>query len=192
MKDLDPDIQALIAGNSIHTAHLFKAMFANKETGQLETYYATDNAWTVNYGGVTYPALGHFLSFEGAEETSDMAIATAKITLSGVEAEYISAILSYNYINRELSILRIFFDENGVMRGSPEPVFAGPMDEPSINDDPDAGTLTVMLTASNHFAAFERTPGRHTNHQEQQAHFLGDRFFELVGNYDKSVVWGKA
>lgn len=192
MRNLAPEVLAAASKEMIHTAHLFTAIFTNPETGQNEIYYVTDNASDVKHDGNTYSALGHFLGYEGADESGDLSIATARVMLSGVESEYISAILSYHYINRDLAISRVFFDEAGNVLGEPEPVFLGPMDEPVITDDPAASTLTVTLSASSHFATFNRRPGRHANHQEQQAHFLGDQFFNSFGQVSKSIIWGRA
>lgn len=192
MRDLAPEVKEITQAQSIHTAHLFRAVFTNRETGQDEIFYATDNFQNVEHDGITYPALGHFLGYEGAEENAEMAIGTAQVSLSGVEAAYISAVLSFIYINRDLTVSRVFFDQDARLVGDPEPVLSGPMDEPVINDDPDAGTSTVTLSVSNHFAAFDRRPGRHTNHQEQQAFFPGDQFFSSFGNLDQDITWGRA
>ncbi|WP_372808295.1 hypothetical protein [Pontiella sp.] len=190
-RELSTEVIAAASAEQIRTAHLFRAVFMNRATGQEEVYYATDNACDVSHEGEIYPALGTYLGFEGAEETTDVVVSTLRVSLSGVEQSYISAILSYAYLNRELRISRVFFDlDSGQMIGAPEIIFCGPMDEPTVTDDPDSSSCTVTLSASNHFAAFDCTPGRHTNHAEQQAYFRGDMFFNGFGNVDQDVIWG--
>lgn len=188
---IDANILAEADAEAVHTAHLFTAIFTNPENGQDEVYYVTDNHKNVEYGANTYLALGHFIGYDGAESSAALDVATCRVMLSGVEKEYISAILSYHYINRDLSISRVFFNDAGQLIGTPTPVFIGPMDDPVINDDPTTNTLTVTLSASSHFATFNRRPGRHTNHQEQQFYFLGDQFFKLFGQVSKTIVWGR-
>lgn len=190
-REVSPALQDALNADAVHSAHLFSAVFTNRSTRQDEVYYATDNAFDVEWDGDHYPALGTFLGYEGVEENSEMAIGTARVSLSGVEPSYVAAILAYAYINRTLSISRVVFDADGRIMDQPMLIHEGPMDEPVVTDDPDAGTVTVTLSSSNHFAAFERRPGRHCNHGEQQAHFLGDRFFESFGTPDRELTWGR-
>ena len=145
----------------------------------------------MNHNGLRFTALGHLLGFEGVEETTDLQITTATVSLSAVDQALISSVLQYEYIDRTLEIWRCFFDEDEQLIPDPVKIFEGRMDEPVISDDPDSGTMTVSLSATSHFSDFERRPGRHTNHQEQQAHFLGDKFFEFVGSIDKDITWGR-
>lgn len=214
----------------VRTAHLFRATFTNSSTGIDETYHLTDNFRSVRWNGDEYVALGHLLAFEGIEESSDLQISSARVTLSGVDSSLIAAVLQYQYMDRSLEIWRVFFAADPVLGGNanvvddaavwdddavfsdtviydtpddfrdysenlvsdPIKIFDGTMDAPSIADDPASGTMAVQLAASSHFADFDRRPGRHTNHQEQQAHFPGDRFFEWVGRLDRDIVWGRA
>ncbi len=190
-RDISQAVKDAASAQSIHTAHLFCAVFTNPSNAQDESYYLTDNFIDVEYEGNNYIALGHFVSYEGAEETGDMAIATARFALAGVASEFVAVILSYRYINRPISVSRVFFDlETGQMIGEAVPVFIGTMDGPSVSDSPESAEVSVSLTASNHFAAFDMCPGRHSTHEEQQAYFPGDLCFEFVGNFDKSVTWG--
>lgn len=208
-------IKSAVAGNFIRTAHLFRAVFTNSQTGHDETYYLTDNFRNVEHDGQVYTGLGHLLGYEGVEESSDFQIATARVRLSAVDLNLISAVLQYRYIDRELDIWRCFFvipqsvvdvwddsktwsdyaalaGSSDSLVGDPVKIFSGRMSEPVISEDPDGGRCTVSLSASSYFADFERRPGRHTNHSEQQAYFLGDRFFEGWGSPDQDLVWGRA
>ena len=216
-RTLTSGVAAAAAGSQIATAHLFRSVFTNAATGLDEEFNVTDNFRDVIYGGVTYTALGHLLGFEGVEESTDLQISTVKCTLSGVDSNLISSVLSYQYIDRRMEIWRAFrslpetdiyaanwddaenWDDASTWNSSPfigvidAPVliFAGTMDAPTITDDPTSGKVVVQLTASSYFSDFGRRPGRHTNHQEQQAFHPGDRFFEWVGSIDKNVVWGR-
>lgn len=214
-RDVSDAIKSALAGNYQRTAHLFRAVFTNSGTGQDEIYYLTDNFRDVEFGGNTYAALGHLLGYQGVEESSDFQISTARITLSAVDLNLVSAVLQYQYIDRDLEIWRCFFtvpqsvaavwndamtwDDYAAMVSAsdelldqPVKIFSGRMAAPSISEDPDSGSCTVQLTASSHFADFDRRPGRHTNHSEQQSYFLGDRFFEGWGSPDQDLVWGAA
>jgi len=214
-RTLSDAIKNAAAGSFQRTAHLFRAVFTNSQNGQDEVFYLTDNFRDVEYDGHTFSAVGHLLGFEGVEESSDFQISTARVTLSAVDLALVSAVLQYRYIDRALEIWRVFFtlpgniadvwddsmtwDDYAVLAGSsevlidsPVKIFSGRMAEPAISEDPVAGNATVSLTASSLFADFDRRPGRHTNHTEQQAYFLGDRFFEAWGSPDQDLVWGRS
>jgi len=209
-------VKSALAGNCIRTAHLFRAVFTNSDTGQDSVYYFTDNFRDVEYDGNTYSALGHLLAYEGVEESSDFQLATVRCSLSAVDLNLVSTVLQYRYIDREMDIWRCFFsvprnlaevwndsltwddyakfaDSEGAddLVDDPVKIFSGRMAEPVIQEDPDAGSCAVTLTASSYFADFDRRPGRHTNNSEQQAYFLGDRFFEPWGDLDQDVIWGR-
>ena len=214
-RNLPSAISLATAKNYQRTAHLFRAVFSNAETGEEEEYLLTDNFRDVEVGGKTYLAVGHLLSFDGVEEASDFQIATARVSLSGVDGSLISAVFQYEYIDRELEISRVFFsipaemisawndadslddpkivgEQLDQLIGNPIKIFAGRMAAPAISEDPDSGKCVVSLSATSFFADFERRPGRHTNHQEQQAYFPGDRFFEGWGDPSQDLVWGHA
>jgi hypothetical protein len=72
----------------------------------------------------------------------------------------------------------------------PIAIFDGRGDQPSISENPDDGKCTVTIDFASHWVDFERRPGRHTNHEEQQIHFSGDMFFEFVSGLDRQINWG--
>ncbi len=65
------------------------------------------------------------------------------------------------------------------------------MDEPIIDDDPNAGKSIVTLKATNHWADFGRRLGRRTNYEEQNL-FLGDMGLEFTSEINKEIRWGSA
>lgn len=142
--------------------------------------------------GNTYVAQGHFLGFSGLSETLDMRIPTVNLSLSAVDQTWIAIALTKQYIDRRLVIYKAFIDYvNGVV-SSPVIVFDGRMDGMPISDDPDAGKCIITVSATNQWSDFERRPGRHTNDQEQQILFSGDKFFEFSSQINKQSKWGAA
>jgi hypothetical protein len=175
------------------TLHLFEAEFSGG------TVYATDAPFPIAWNGNTYPALGHLLSYDGLEENADLREARVGVSLSGVDQVYISAVLAENYLDRPLRVYRAFLDGQGGVIVDPFALFEGVMDFPEIAEDPHAappapglGTCTVTVEASSHWADFGRRPGRHTNDNEQQFHFPGDKFFEFVSEQNRTFQWGSA
>ena len=149
------------------------------------------DAWkTVTWGANTYNASGHFLNFSGLRETFDMQIPSVSISLSAVDQSWIAVALTKPYIDRPVRIYKAFIDyANGVVT-SPLLIFDGRIDAMPIQDDPDGGTCIISVSATNQWSDFERRPGRHTNHNEQQALFAGDLFFEFAGQANHEIKWG--
>lgn len=166
--------------------HLFELYLSGATT------YATDAYRSVDWNGNTYPALGHFLDYSGVEEAGDLSITQASVRLSGVDQTLIAAILAYEYIDRRLVIRKAFLTSAEVVMVDPLPIFDGRVDSPSIEEDPESGICSVTIAASSHWIDFERTPGRHTNHEEQQIWFPGDLGFEYVSLKSAQVIWGPA
>jgi hypothetical protein len=178
------DVLAEIAASSNKPFHLFEVRLSGGTT------YATDAFKNVIWNGNTYYALGTLVTFSGVEETVDLNVTTASVTLSGVDQTMVANLLTYKYIDRQLIIYKAFFNASDSVIVNPISIFNGRCDSPSIMENPDDGTCSITLTASAHFIDFERRPGRHTNHAEQQLWFPGDKGFEYVSQLNKQIMWG--
>jgi len=157
------------------------------------TVFATDAYREIVWNGNAYPALGHLVGFSGVEESADLSVTQASVSLSGVDQTLIAAVLQYAYIDRRLVIRKAFLSTEGdAILIDPFPLFDGRVDAPVIAEDPDAGTCTVTLAVSSHWIDFERTPGRHTNHDEQQIWSPGDTGFSRISALNREIKWGAA
>lgn len=179
-------VQTEVALSANAPIHLFELYLDGATT------YATDAYRTIEWNGNTYPALGHFLDFDGIEESADMLISQCRVSLSGVDQTMIAAVLAHEYIDRRLCIRTGFLDGSEAVIIDPLPIFDGRVDAPEIAEDPVAGTCVVTISASSHWIDFERAPGRHTNHEEQQIYFPGDLGFEYVSQLNRQIKWGAA
>ena len=175
-----------IAADSNRPFHLFELYLDGATTR------ATDAYREITWNGNTYAANGHFLEFDAIEETAELSAGQTRVMLSGVDQSEIAAVLLYEYIDRRLVIYKAFFDTSEAVVVDPVPILDGRCDAPAVVEDPDVGTCTVVITVGNHWIDFERKPGRHANHQEQQLHFPGDNFFEFVSEINKEIKWGAA
>lgn len=155
------------------------------------TYYVTDNFRDITYSSNTYTALGFFLNFDTIEESA--AISASKITLglSGVDQQYTNLFLTEHYIDRRVVIRKAFINTSNALVADPVVIFDGRMDNPVITEDTDSGLATVAVTVSNQFVDFEKTPGRYTNHENQQLYYPGDRGFIYASQIIKDIVWGQ-
>lgn len=156
----------------------------------VETVYLADTYKTITFDGHDYVGVGHFLGATDIDETVELQIASMTLKLSGVDQSMIAAFLSANYLNRPVKVYKGFLDSNEAVITDPVLIFDGRMDRPVIEEDPDSGNSVVSVTATNQWSDFERTPGRHTNHEEQQIWFSGDKGFEFASEVVKEIVWG--
>ncbi|MEI6317411.1 MAG: hypothetical protein WCS09_02775 [Pseudomonadota bacterium] len=176
---------AAIEADRNQVVHLFRADFSSGTT------YATDAYRPVVWGGNTYLANGHLLSYTGIEESAELQVTQARFALSGVDQSLISTVLLENVLDRRIRVWTAFLDADDAIIGDPILIFDGRMDAPSIDEDPAGGSCTVAISASNQFADFNRRAGRRTNDAEQQVLFPGDRGFEYVSALTRSITWGR-
>lgn len=172
-----------LAKRANEPVHLFE-LYLDDQTVRI-----TDAARQIAWGGNDYIAAGHLIGFDGLEESAELQVTSVKVQLSGVVQDTIALLLTHAYIDRRLAIYTAFVSGAGVVI-DPVPIFDGRCDSPSIDEDPENGKCLVTLTAAQHWVDFERRPGRHTNHEEQQLWFPGDRFFEFVSGLNREIKWG--
>ena len=74
--------------------------------------------------------------------------------------------------------------------GSPILIYDGRVQSFSITDSNDSST--IVITASSHWADFQKKSGRRTNHNSQSMFFSGDKGFEFAPNTARDLKWGRA
>jgi len=178
-------VQTAVAQAANRPFHLFE-LYLDGFTAR-----STDAYRHIDWGGNTYYALGSFLDFSGVEETAELQVNSVRLTQSGVDGVNVSLYLGHDYIDRRMVIRKAFLAPDETLVIDPIPLFDGRLDAPEIVENPDDGTCTITLSASSHWVDFERRPGRHTNHDEQQIWFPGDRGFEYVSQVSSAdLKWG--
>ena len=154
--------------------------------------YMNDSYKTISFAGDDYLGVGHFLGFSDIEETAEVIVSTMTLSLSGIDKIWIANVLGKNYINRIVKVHIAFLDvDDNTLVIDPVLIFEGQMDSPTINENPDAGTSTVSISATNSWVDFSRKTGRHANNEEQQMLFPGDKGFEFASQNIDDLVWGR-
>lgn len=157
-----------------------------------ETLYMNDSYKTINYSGNDYLGVGYFMGFSDIEEAAEVMVSSMTLSLSGIDKTMINLVLNNNYINRVVRIYTAFLDvDSHVLVIDPVLIFEGKMDTPTISEDPDGGTSTVSVSATNSWVDFDRKTGRHANDVEQQRLYPGDRGFEFAYRNTSKLLWNK-
>ncbi len=152
----------------------------------------TDAFEDITWSGNAYIANGYHMSFSNFEESLQLFAARATYSLSGVDQAWISQVLFKRYLNRRVRTYLALLDDLYAVIVNPILIFEGLMDSPRIQSDPDSGASVVTLDATSIWANFEFTPGRHTNHEEQQTYFPGDNGFQYMPSLAlQKIRWGR-
>lgn len=154
------------------------------------TLYMNDSYKTITYQDNDYLAVAYLLGFSDIEESAELIVSSMTLSLSGIGQEMVSLVLNEKYINREVRVSTGFLNKDTqVLINNPVLIFNGRIDTPTISEDPDGGTSTVSISATNAWVDFTRQTGRHANNEEQQTLFPGDKGFEFAAQNVSDLVW---
>lgn len=138
--------------------------------------------------GNSYTGTGNLLDVSSVEETTEIAVRGATITLSGMPTEVISLALQSPYQGR---VCNIYFGiRDGNTYSNLTQIFSGYMDEMNIDEGPDYGT--IELKVENKLIDLERARTRRYTSEYQKSVYPGDLGLDFVESLqDKKVVWGR-
>lgn len=176
------DVITALQSDSIKMANLVVLGFSS-------TVRFTDYFHDLVYNSNTYDASSHLLEIGTPRESRDLQVNTLNIKLSGVEQSYVSIVLTQDWINKSVTIYRACIDTDGTIIGDPINIFQGLITQFEITED--ENSVDVDLQAASHWADFEKTAGRLTNHNRQQQFFSTDDGFNFAAETVKDIKWGK-
>ncbi len=161
--------------------------------------------------GTEWIGLGQLLSISSIEETSEMAVKGATITLSGIPSELLSLALSTPYQGR---VAKIYFgtflrdsllQETGnyiLLEGGGRinlesmstgfnELFSGYMDQMNIEESGD--TATIAMAVENKLIDLERARVARFTSGYQKSVYPGDLGCDFIEDLqDKKISWGRA
>jgi hypothetical protein len=182
------DIPAQLLGNlSDNVVHPFFAIELNFDSGSLRLWTGVG---TLTYEGQDYVGTGTLLAISSIEETSEIAVRGATLTLSGVPSEVISLALTSPYQGR---VCNIYFGtkDKTLNTVSLTSVFSGYMDQMNISEGPD--TSTIELQVENKLIDLERARVARFTSSYQKSIYPQDLGLDFVESLqDKDIVWGRS
>jgi hypothetical protein len=154
--------------------------------------------------GTEWVGLGQLLNISAIEETSEMAVKGATITLSGIPQTLLSLALAEPYQGRMCNIYFGTFSQGSLLQESSSYIllqdgsrinlettdkgfnelFSGYMDQMNIEESSE--TCTISLAVENKLVEARFTSGY------QKSIYAGDLGLDFIEDLqDKSIVWGK-
>tara|TARA_B110000495_G_scaffold18686_1_gene13224 strand:- start:23141 stop:23722 length:582 start_codon:yes stop_codon:yes gene_type:complete len=136
--------------------------------------------------GVTYIGVGSILNISAIEETSELEVKGANITLSGVSDPALSLALSEPYQGR---VANIYFGTTS----APTPlnsVFSGYMDQMNISESAD--TTQIEILVENKLVDLERARVARFTSGYQKSKYPSDLGLDFVEDLqDRETLWGR-
>ena len=141
----------------------------------------------ITWGGYTWDGVGKLGSIEiGAEDTELRPVAW-RLTLSGVDAELITAARGEDFHGRAVRLYRGWLDLSTMaLVGTPERRRSGLMDWMQVTLGPNSATITVNCESE--LARWQRPRGLLYTHESQQIVYLGDRGFDMIPTIQGRVL----
>ena len=183
-RDIHSTIITALESGEFNPFYAVDLNFHNGGTNQDAPLYLWTGIGDLSANSNTYTGVGDLLSIGNLEEAAELKASGLSLVLSGVPSTLLTPALSHEYSGREA---KVYFGIDG--NSNLIEVFTGFMDTMTIDDTPEAATIT--LTIENRLIDLERT---NTFRYTQESHgslYSGDTFFSYVQDLqDKEVEWG--
>lgn len=167
---------------------LIPAMFLQLEFTSGFLYLWT-GVGTVTWGGNDYTGTGHFLELTSVTETSEIKAAGITGSLTGIPSSLIASILGETRQGKAVKLYLGFFNTSMALVATPELVFDGRMDVPTIEESGDVATVTI--SAESRLIDLERIKQRRYTDRDQQNRYAGDLGLQYVESLQtKKLLWG--
>ena len=179
-RDLTPTTIAAIADDVVYPFFAVEIMF-DSEVLRMWTGQGTFNDGVNDWIGT-----GNLLDISSIEETSEMAVKGATLTLSGVPSEILSLALSEPYQGR---VCNIYFGVRG--ENVFNQLFSGYMDQMNIDDGPE--TSSIELKVENRLIDLERARVARYTQYYQKSIYPNDNGLDFVEDLQtRKVPWGRS
>ena len=205
-RDLNPDTIQSISENVVYPFFAVELQFdgniVRMWTGQGTLVLADNSEWV---------GLGQLLSISAIEETSEMSVKGASISLSGIPSTLLSLALSEPYQGRIAKIYFGTFQQGSLLQETSDYIllqdgsrinlesastgfnelFSGYMDQMNIEESGDTATIEMMV--ENKLIDLERARVARFTSGYQKSVYPGDLGMDFIEDLqDKRISWGRA
>lgn len=179
-RDLTPTTIAALDDDVIYPFFAVE-LFFDEETVRMWT-----GQGTLTLGdGTQWIGTGQLLDISAVEETQEMAVRGATITMSGIPSDFLGLAITQPYQGR---VCNIYFGVVGELVFNQ--IFSGYMDQMNIEEG--AETCKIELTVENKLIDLERARIARYTSGYQKSVYPGDLGLDFVEDLqDKDIVWGR-
>ena len=206
-RDLDPSTLEAISQEVVQPFFAVELLFDGNEILRMWTGQGT----LVLDNGTQWVGTGNLLDISSIEETSEMAVKGATLTLSGVPSEVLSLALSEPYQGRVCNIYFGTFSSGSLLKETGNYIllqdgsrinvetgekgfnqlFSGYMDQMNIDDGPE--TSTIELKVENRLIDLERARVARYTQYYQKSIYPDDNGLDFVEDLQtRKVPWGRS
>lgn len=204
-RDLSSGVTQSLEDDVIYPFYAVELQFDGDQTLRLWT-----GVGSLVFEGETWVGTGTLLNVTAIEETSEIAVRGATLTLSGVPSEVLSLALSEPYQGRVCNIYFGLFQKGQLLLESSSyillqdgskilledqstsltEIFSGYMDQMNISEGSDGST--IQLQVENKLIDLEKPRVARYTSAYQKSKFPDDRGLEFVEDLqDKELFWGR-
>lgn len=180
MRDIHPDVIAALESAIFRPLYFVEILF--DEPLRFTSAYSS-----MTVSGKEYFGAGNLGSISPVSEGTDLDPQEFKIVVAGVSESSLAAIVTSNYLNREVTCLTALVDDQGQIIGEPMHSFSGNTDEVQV----EMGSVgRITITVRDELADWARPRIERYTNSDQQARYPGDKGLEYVSQVaDKEIVW---
>lgn len=181
-RDLSSGMQAAVVTNRISLAILAILTFKSK------TEYVWSGVGNLVYAGNTYLGVGSLGSVGAITESTDVHAYGTTVALSGIDPTLLGECLTDIKLGAPAVLLLALLDSSGNILGTPQTIFSGQVDKPSI--EPGVKEVAISLALESKLTNLSRASNRRYTSADQQLYYPGDGFFNWVEQLnDIALKW---
>jgi hypothetical protein len=152
--------------------------------------YVWSGLGLITWGGHEWVGIGSLGSVSTVEESSTVEAKGVTLTLSGIDATLLEGILDEFQVGLPVLVTLGLFNEAGVLIADPVLAFAGQMDQPTLEVNGTAATISI--NCENRLFEMNVAVDRRYTNEDQQRDYPGDRGFEFVSSIQEAqIYWGR-
>lgn len=149
--------------------------------------YLWTGVGSITNASKTYLGTGDILAISSIDETTEIQAKGVTLSITGIPTSYLSLALAEPYQNRAC---RIYFGTTTAGTSTFYQIFAGTLDQMTIQENSDSATVSV--TVENALILLERPVTRRYTDQDQKTRYPNDNGFQyLAYMQDTPIYWGK-
>lgn len=149
--------------------------------------YVHSGLGTITYDGDDYLGVGDLGQISGIEEAEDNSPTPIRLSLSQVDAAYLSEGLSADNFRDKVTLFMGYRQDDGTLVDDPWVIWKGYIEYTSIQSE----TGTITLHCQHFLSILKQKDGRRYTDEEQQRSFTGDLGFQFIADVNGTqLTWG--